>query len=366
MKRATKIGVGQIVLVFIVCRVIVALTHTFQANGAGFTMPDLMGVVFSLPFTVLFSLPVFWLLKRNPERNIIECAYDVAKPVGVTVSVLFSLFFLYLCIVTSARFDLFVTTNITPEQPPYGFIILILPPVIYAAVKGIEAITRTGAIVSVLSIAAIVVITLALAPRMNGLYLTSPFETGWGRVIQSTISNTAETMEILALAVLAPKVSGHLFRGYCGFCLSSLALVFVIIATVVAVLGGFGNSQMFPYYTVSSIAQIGVFKHLDAIQSSVWLVCVFIKCAFYLYLSYFSIRRLIPKKAMPWCIVVFGAIVMIAASLATPGIDNMDIIFSPYALGLGLLALGVLLPFALIAAGAVKGAKSRKEEGAQK
>ena len=50
-------------------------------------------------------------------------------------------------------------------------------------------------------------------------------------------------------------------------------------------MGNFASTQLFPFHTLASLAEFSMFSRLDAVFTSVWIMCAFIKAGLLIYLQ---------------------------------------------------------------------------------
>ncbi len=347
MTTNTKIGAGQLYLMLLLSRVVLTLTYSINSDGHTISNADWFAALGMPVVLLLIGLPVFWNFRQTANKNLCDVAFSLHPQVGKAVSLGYASVFFLLTVTPVARFSFFVTSTMQPEQGKWFFPLLILPCVVFGAVKGLQAIARTTAILSVIGVVSTLAILAALIPRMEWLNIYTPLYHGWGGVGESLLLLISNSLELLPLLMLVSRVKGKPFKAYLGYAITAPLLLFLILFGVMAVLGEYATLQLFPFYTAAGIAKIGELTNLSAVAASVWIVGVFAKCALNLYLCYDCLARVFPLQRRGLVLVVLGLLAAVLASLSSDTLTKAQQNFSIY----GSLTVGgvfiLLIPVAL-------------------
>lgn len=340
MNYTSKIGSGQLFLFVVLSRVIITLAY--GVNAGGHTISN--GAWFAcllLPITLMvLGIPTLLFIQKAKGVSICDFAFTVGKKTGYAVSILYAILFFALSFSSVGRFSYFVTSTMQTNQSIWFFPILMMAAVCFGSIKGLRAIFRAGAVLSIFCIAAILAIVIALLPRFEFLNIINPFYHGASQVGYSVVMLTFSSMEMGAFLMLAPLVNGKLTKTYIGYAVVSAFFLFVVFFTVMAVLGQYATLQMFPFYGVAGVAQIGELSNLSALEAAVWMIGVFLKSAVYLHLCYDCLAFMIPKEYRSIAIVILAVLGVFSAvytsdslvssktSYALPVIIGFNVVFS--------------------------------------
>lgn len=128
-------------------------------------------------------------------------------------------------------------------------------------------------------------ICLSLVKKVDLLNLTPLFYNGVFPVVKTSLSAVGRTVEYAVIAASLPFVKGNSKKGFFIW----LTLQTVITAAVFffegTCLGAFSNMQLFPVYTIASMAQFSFFRGLGAIITGVWILCAFLKISLLIFLQ---------------------------------------------------------------------------------
>lgn len=354
MSYTSKIGNGQLFLFVVLSRVIITLAYGI--NAGGHTIGN--GAWFAcllLPVTLLvLGIPTILFVQKANGVSICDFAFTIGKKTGYTVSVLYALLFFALSFSSVGRFSFFVTSTIQTNQSIWFFPILMMGAVCFGAIKGLRAIFRAGAVLSVLCIVAILAIVIALIPRFEFLNILSPFYEGVGKVGYSVTMLTFSSMEMGAFLMLAPLVKGKLTKTYVLYATVSALFLFFVFFTVIAVLGEYATLQMFPFYGVAGVAQIGELSNLSALEAAVWMIGVFLKSAVYLHLCYDCLAFMIPKKYRSLAIFGLAVLGVFSAVYTSDSLVSSKTSYGlPIIIGFNVV-FSVVLPLALLLIAKIK------------
>ena len=359
MKNIQKIGSGQLMIMLISSRVAVALTYSFDVLKQDMGNVSWVDALIFIPVILILAIPAFYMFKST-NMSILDSAYAVSKPLGTGVGIILALFCLSTTIVYVSRFNIFMTTTMQTEQSVIFYPALMIIPACYAAIKGIEALARTSGIISIIGIFSLLVILIVVFRKFDMANILSPtyydLSSFWD-MMTVLISNT---VEIIILLIMFPKINGNIKKSYVGFSIISSFLMFIIFFTTVATLGSFASHQKFPFYSVANIAEIGELKQLSALHASTWILGLFIKCSLFLYLFYNVLSSIIPEKFRKLSIALASLVIFITSSLLSSEYTSSRMLFIGNASFYLIIFLSVILPMVITILYNIKKKKSMR------
>lgn len=362
MRSTAKIGAGQLFLFMVLSRVIITLTYSINSGDHVVNHADWLAALMLPVVLVILAIPTFWFLKRAGGVTVCEYAYTIGKPVGITVSVLYAALFFLMSFITMARFSFFVTSTTQNERGIFFFPILIVIPVLYAAIKGLPAIMRVSGLLTMISLITIAGIMAALIPRLDGLNLFTPLYDGWGNVGRSLLLLSSNSIGHVVLLMLAPNVRGNIKKAYAAFAVVAPLIIFLILFTTLLVLGSFSTLQMFPFYAAAGVAKLGELSNLSALEASVWIWGVFLRSSLHLYLCFQCLSGIIPRRFRGWTLFVLALLTVLCAALssATVGSTQQNM-YIPGSLAT-VIVFTMVLPALLIAVGTIRKRRNERLE----
>lgn len=278
----------------LVCRLFVSFafigTH-FQGAKTG----DNVAAWFFLAALLLVCLvPVAFYLKTNGDESLLTAARKIHPALSRGLGLFYLVYFLLTALATLLRFDLFCGSVMLPGLPTILFSALLLGVACYGAYQGLGTLIRAGEVAAVVLLPVIAVVAALLAGQAKADNLTPLFYDGVSIPLSVARYSVGVTAEIAAVPLLADRLKGKKVPALFFWAGGLLATIFVMSFLTAAVLGAYGNGQMFPLYTVTVLAQTGAFRRADAIQSGVWTLAVIVKVGFFLYLAALALKALVP------------------------------------------------------------------------
>lgn len=304
------------VLIF-VSYMLVALTYIPTAEANVKNVDKMVSILIGMVFVLISFLPVYFLSKRNEKCNIIDCVQRDAKPLTKPVALFYVLAFSYVAIVTTSRFSLFITSVLLVESKTAIFIIIILAAACYAAFLGIEAIARASLFVFAVLIFSMLFSCFVLVKEVDFINLRPFFYNGISGVFGEAAIDASKLIEAAVLSVLAPKIVGGIKKTVITFVLSFWISVTVLAFLIISILGEYSAVQLFPVYTLVSLARIGNFHRFDAILSGIWIAGDFIKAAVLIVVSSECMKYVVRGKRHRVCMALTVVVIFVISMFAS-------------------------------------------------
>ena len=342
MNNQQQISMGQLAAILLTSRLAVSMTFAPTAH--------LLSTLLQALLLALLLLPTWWFARRSEGISTLDYAVAVMGKGGGAVAVFYGLACLYIQAADLIRFSRFAASTLSPGMSREVLCIVLMVTAGIAAFYGIQAIARSAAIIAVFVVAAIVLVALALLPRMELINFPPLLFDGGAPVIAGALEELPRSLELAVLGLLIPYVKGSLTKGSLWWIGAFTAVELIIQVTVVGVLGDFGAMELFPYYTVLTTVQVSVLQRLDIVATAIWIGALFLKIAFFGMLFIDCFQRVTGQK---WrmLIAAAGSVVALAAGLllgdAAPIQSEQRFIWYASAVLLGVCAVGIPAALAL-------------------
>lgn len=312
------------------------------------------------PLCLLMSVPVFIILRREPEGGLIGLAEKRLPGAVPAIAALYALLFLWAAAVNTARTALFVETVLFPDSRTGFIMLLLLIPAAYAASAGLETIGRTAFAVFVLSAAALLGTGAAAAGNFDLLNLSPPFMNGFLPVFLSAFHSVSRTYEIAAL----PFITGDVRRSVSKTALLWLGIISLtgtlLFTLSFGVAGAYGSNRLFLFFSVIRTASFGLLERPDPLISGLWLVCSFVKSAFFLFLACRLFCRLPAKKRYPSAPYLAALASAALAAAISPTADVLEKLLQSRFYEAVFPVFVTILPLLLLSADALRKRKNRR------
>ena len=341
---------------------LVALTYipTNEANARN--IDKLVSIFIAMLFVFLSFLPVYFLSKRNEDYNIIDCVQRDAKPLTKPIALFYVIAFSYIVIVTTSRFSLFITSVLLVESKTAIFIIIILAAACYAAFLGIEAIARASLFVFAVLIFSMLFSCFILLKDVDLLNFRPLFYNGTGCVFSEAAIDASKLIEAAVLGILAPKIVGGIKKTIITFVISFWIAVTMLVFLVISILGEYSSVQLFPVYTLVSLARIGNFHRFDAILSGIWIAGDFIKAAVLITVSSECMRYVVKGRRHRVCMALSVLVIFAFSMFASYSFERYLAISNYIVTGAITVTASIVIPLAFLIVDVVKKRKGEKCE----
>lgn len=276
----SKISAFQFYSILLLSRILITLTYTPKYTE-GITVSDkIFQTLFRFAFGIIITLPVFLLNKKN--ENELQNKNGMFPKIKAMI---FSAVFFYFSVTTVSRLDLFAGTVMFPETDVKFLILLVIVLCAYAASLGIEPIARSAVMFVIPVLLSLAFIFISLVKKMDFLNLTPLFYNGVFPVVKTSLNAVGRTVEYAVIAASLPFVKGNSKKGFFIWITVQTVITAIIFFFEGTVLGEFSNMQLFPAYTIASMAQFSFFRGLGAIITGVWILCAFLKISLLIFLQ---------------------------------------------------------------------------------
>lgn len=302
----SKISVFQFYTMLFLTRILITLTYIPDyKNGIGVS-DWIFQTVFRFVFGIIIIIPVFLLNKKyGGNLQAQNSTFNKIK------AVIFSIVFFYFSVTTVSRLDLFAGTVVFPETDVKFLLLLIVAFCAYCAYLGLEPIARSAVLFIVPVLLSLTFISIMLIKKVDLLNLTPLFYDGVMPVAKAALNAVGRTVEYAIIAVSFPMIEGNIRKGFYIWITAQTVITAVIFFLEGTVLGEFSNMQLFPAYTIASMAQYSFFRGLGSIITGVWILCAILKVALLIFLQ---------SKLISEAFGVKKIIVTVASGVLTAGV----------------------------------------------
>ncbi len=280
-----KISAFQFFTMLFLSRTLTTVTY-LSSYTKNIRLSDmLVQPIFRILIGTAIMLPLYFLYKKNTDKNLLDIVNNRSKVLSRMFAIIFVVFFFYFTVVTMARLDLFAGTVVFPETDLTYILIFAVVICCYGAFLGFEALGRSSVISSAFVIPALIFIMVTLVKKVDFLNLTPIFYNGVMPVVKVAVESVGQTVEYAIIALALPRVKGNVKKGFFIWLILQTFLMAVMFFFACTVMGNFASTQLFPFHTLASLADFAMFSRLDAIFTSVWIMCAFIKAGLLIYLQ---------------------------------------------------------------------------------
>lgn len=280
-----KISAFQFFTMLFISRALTTLTYLSSYTTDVRLSDMLVQPFFRILMGILIMIPLYLIYKKQNDMDLLCVIRSRSKTLSKLVTVCYVFTFFYFTVVTIARLDVFAGTVVFPETDVDFMIVFAIILCAYGAYLGLEALSRSAVLSAILVVSALVFIMITLINKVDFLNLTPVFYNGIIPVVKTATDSVGQTVEYAIIALCLPKVTGNVKKGFLIWLFLQTALMATMFFFATTVMGNFTSTQLFPFHTLASLAEFAMFDRLDAIFTSVWILCAFIKAGLLIYLQ---------------------------------------------------------------------------------
>lgn len=347
MKTKTQISALQFYLMLFLSRIVVSMTINAQTFGGDNFLDTIFSELLVFGVSLLLVLPLFSLNRKYPALSLPAIAESRFRGVGYGVSAVYGLYFILMNTFSLAFFLTLVLNTMDPAASGWSILLVLSGIALYGAIKGIETISRAAICIFAVFLLGIGAVFIALSEKVTLAYVEPVFQNGMGQVLRGFLAFAARCTSLAEFAVLMPFVEGKKKLGFLTFSGGVAAFLSVILFFLVSCLGEYASLQIFPFYTLSTMAEIAGIQRLDALMIGLCMMALVIRLSIgFFAVAECSARWLRPRGRTILQLVVF-ALCAAGALWITQTSSRSGLLFRTEYLLPGAILTNAVLPFVI-------------------
>lgn len=347
MAKKRMITSGQLFTLVFICRLSLTVLYSSRNSGIKSLRELILPLMLLLPVMLLMLLPVTILSgsRKSPDSGSKALNTCGIFSGGKALTFCYGIYFLFTAAYSIASIYDFMLDVLPFEVYPKAILSFLIIGCIYAAVKGIEAVSRMSLAVLVLFIIASVIIAAYLYPSYSSTRLLQSEGLFTVSVLDGTFFLISRTAPAAVIGVFEDNIKTGIKKGLLS-CLI-LSLVFMILTAILLVgsAGDYLDSRDFQIFR--SIDSSAVLQRLDPLFLLVAVCSIFCNITLFILAASkcmdFSIKKLTEKKASFF---IGAALIVFALSLPTEGTPY--VFYHKYLWGGAAIIFVTILPLLLL------------------
>lgn len=255
-----------------VSRVIIGFTVSSSALKSRYSLDLVYSTFAALFITALVSLPA--VISAVKGKSVMD---------NKILSTLYGLYFVFSGAVNIAKFALFSSTELNQSTKTAVLAGLMIIACAYAASLGVEAVSRFGSMVFVLTLLGIIGVMAEGSGDFSYLNLFPVTQNSVENIMMNILFSVCSTNELVLFIALAPKVNGKVVKPYYSSLAVSYLTMMLLIGFTVGVLGDTASLSTYPLFQVSQLSKLGTGERLEAVFTALWIFAAFLKVTLFLY-----------------------------------------------------------------------------------
>ncbi len=295
--------------------------------------------------SIITAIPMFLFLKRSNKKSVLEALNERNRVFSVFISIVYALTVFVLLLKTLARLDLFISSEIFPENSMTFLIILIVIVSTVLSLLGLAPLARASTIFIIAVTLSVLIIVISAMGNINSLNFVPFFENGIIDFFKESISFSVFFPEFSIFIFFLSEIKGNLKKGFYTL-LFFLFITFTVVSfTAVGALGKFSNTQLFPAFAITSVGEFNVLERFESISSSVWTLCIVAKTTLQIIVTSMCLRNIFPKVNPKLPNIAVGVIASLLIIYISQGVTRFSFMSSQTSVTVMYILLAAVLPF---------------------
>ena len=323
---------------------------------------QIIAVLISFISTFVFAAPVYFLYKKFPNFTMSDNILNFWGKFGIVFILVYSLYFLFVCCHSLSLFNIFISNVMNPDFSVKTLSFTIVLTSCYGAYKGLEGLARASSIIMSIIFVSIFFLAIALIPQINFLnYPPMTFKDS-KNILNTTLIMMSKMSYIPAMTMLLPFAKGNVKKGIVLWNVILHVFIALLITLLVGALGEYINTHVFPVYAATSIAEIGMFKRLDALYMGIFTTGLFVKISLFLLLFSLTVSKIFGDKIGRVSIFAGGLFVAITGMIFSNSKNASEFFYStPFSFTFTVI-VGTVFPLFLLIVSHIKNKKGDSSE----
>ncbi len=237
-----------------------------------YTMQRFAVLIISNALLFLLCIPLIILSKKYPNDNFFSIIVQKSKVLGWIVLTILGLHLMAVIVFLIDKFEFYVQNTIMSTAASPVLVALFFIAVSYGFIKGLQAIMRTSIIMFYMFIGFLLLLGIALFIRMNFNYFYPTLIETPKTLVSEIIPEIFKKTEIYVFLILCKHIDKKPHRAISLYVPIVFSLTMFMNFLYTAVLGPYLQRVSFPFYAVSSLADIIILDRLDGIDLVIWTI----------------------------------------------------------------------------------------------
>ncbi len=339
-----KVTTFQFYSLLYICSVVAAFMFVSTTIiNLGTTDAILYPLVFGI-LSLITIIPTFVFYNKSNGQSVLIATKEKSKSFSVILALSYSVLVFVLLLRTLARLDLFVSSEVFPENTMTFLIVSIVIVSTFLSMLDIGALSRASTIFLILVTASVSIVVISAFSNIESINFVPLFMNGEEAFLKQALAYSVFFPESACLVLFLSNIKGDIKKGYLVYIIFLVLSLTIVSFTVVGALGAFSTTQLFPAFAISSVGEFRVLERFESIQSSVWTVCIVAKTTLQIMIISNCIRHIFPKIKWWTPNALVGIIATAFIIYISNGVTRFSFMSSEIQVALTYILLVVVLP----------------------
>ncbi|WP_352420621.1 endospore germination permease [Proteiniborus sp.] len=307
---------------------------------------------------------VIWLytsiVSLYPNKNIFEINEIIlGKILGMLVNIFLIVVFFITVTHTVWYVGNFLSVQILTDIPIYATHIIYIAVIVYGARLGMETISRSAEIVFPVIIFLFILVILLVSPQSKYENILPFFEHGIKPILSTVLLKITILCLPLIILLAIPStwvnpVSDYRKNFIMGYIIGGVVIVITTLFSLLVLGFEITSLQRFPTYILAKkVNALDFFQRLEPIIAIIWIVSIFYRTSFYMYISLIGLSHIFSLKDYKFITTPLGILTLGLSIIAFPNKAYQGEWDATIWVTI-ILIVGLLLPLVLLILGLIK------------
>ncbi|MBE6811678.1 MAG: hypothetical protein E7523_02220 [Ruminococcaceae bacterium] len=356
-----KISSLQLFCILFVSRLLGTFTYMSQLQTTLHAGSRIVATGVCLIFSILSAIPVLLFLQKQNNASFLNSVSILSDKTSRLIGIFYAVVFLFAAIITITRFGLFAGTVLIQNTGLYISVFFLLLVSIYCVYQGLQPFARTAVIFAVILLFSLISVIAGTIGECDLSNIPSVQKNEIPDIVRQAFFSACRNIEIPALLFISEEIKGKAHSTVLKF-ITVFSIISALLFTVAGgVLGEFGEQQIFPLFTLTSVAKFGLFERMEDLLTGIWIVCAMLKTAFLLYVASQCLQKSLHKEKTTRYAAIGGGLIFAGYLIFSADIPTTIRLLRTWFLPAGYIIFAVLLPAVLYVLIGRKEKKLKKE-----
>ncbi len=329
-----RISAGQMMLLFLLARVMHAMIYRTESFGSG--TPMMIALLCATAVEAVAAIPAVYYFSAGGR----DPAADLLGRYSPALRLCYSAYFAVIAGGTVAFFAGFIKNEFSEILRPAVVIILLIAAAAYCACLGIEGLARAGTVVFWMFALLFVVMAAVSEGGFEWLNIRPPLPSDSGQFWHYFIDNLSSAWWLPMLCALGSHLKKGAAAAAFGYLGSKLLIIGALLLLVTLVLWRYVDVLGYPIFALGAYAKTDFIQRFDAINMLVWAINCVIVISVYIFICSKASKR--QRPAAVGFALAAGVLAAVGCKIRLRFDENWFLIFKLA----GVAILGVAVPAA--------------------
>lgn len=271
-----KIGWGQLGIVLALSRIFSEAAN-FPQDDITYGMQRFTVIILSFVLLAATLVPIMLLLRKYPGENLFAVCAKSSPAVSRILAVIFIFMIFTMMVSVTVQLEFYTSSTIFDAAPASLIIFFVIIAGLYALLKGLPAVARTGVITAGGFTLLLILVVCGIGGSICLHYLYPVIIDSPKTLIPDVLGEFSKNLEAATFAVLCSEVRQKAGKSLLLYVCLTLPTLLLMTFLYNSVLGEYLNVTSFPFYMLASLSDVNLFQRLDGIDVIVWVMAAIIR-----------------------------------------------------------------------------------------